>query len=62
MKTAAVDIARAALALGDLRYDGKRHRWLFGVTGRRAFNNTTIKTLIDRGEAVRDGNTVREVR
>jgi hypothetical protein len=54
IRSAAVDVCLVALARGPLIRDG--HQWRFG---RRCFSNTTIKRLINEGEAVRIGDVVR---
>jgi hypothetical protein len=54
IRAAAVDVCLVALARGPLIRDG--HQWRFG---RRCFSNTTIKRLINEGEAVRIGDVVR---
>ena len=52
----AATICRAALRIGPLTACSTG--WQFG---RRIFSHRTVKWLIDRGEAVRDGNFVRAV-
>jgi hypothetical protein len=53
-------ICRAALAKGPLVLQIKAPSsgcvWVFG---KRAFSPNTVRWLIDRGEAVREGNIVR---
>jgi hypothetical protein len=49
-------LCRAALQRGPLVIDGTS--WRFG---RRRFNTATVAQLIELGEAVRDGDTVRAV-
>ena len=53
----AATICRAALRIGPLTACSTG--WQFG---RRIFSHRTVKWLIDRGEAVRDGDFVRAVR
>jgi hypothetical protein len=52
-------ICRAALARGILTMRTGRNGGLMWAFGKRLFSPATVNFLIGRGEAIRDGNTVR---